>query len=241
MTDPAAAEAPTPPSGTLLTPSLVALVLANLWPLAGVLFFGWTVFSVLLLFWAENVIVGVFNVGRMWMAGNPGEGGTAEKFFVIPFFIVHYGMFTAIHGLFVIAIFGGAEEDLALSAAHVARMALSAGIVPAAAALAASHGYSFVVNYLGSGEFRSATLKTLMFQPYTRVVILHVVIIFGGFLIVSLGAPTAALALLIVLKIGIDATTHLREHRLLRPAAGPGLAQVIGPRPRTSGRAPGDR
>jgi hypothetical protein len=187
------------------------------------------------------VTVGVFNVGRMWMAGNPGDGGTAEKFLVIPFFIVHYGMFTAIHGLFVIAIFAGSQEDLALSAAYVGRMALAAGILPAALALAVSHGYSFAVNYLGSGEFRSATLKTLMFQPYTRVVILHVVIIFGGFLIVSLGAPTAALALLVVLKIGIDATAHLRQHGLLRPAAGPGLAHAIGPPRRDSGRAPGDR
>jgi hypothetical protein len=219
----------------------VALLLANLWPLVGVVLLGWTTFSVLLLFWLENVIVGVFNVGRLWMAGAPGEGGTAEKVFVIPFFIVHYGMFTAIHGLFVIAIFGGGQENLAVSAASVARMALASGVIPAALALAASHGYSFVVNYLGSGEFRSATLKTLMFQPYTRVVILHVVIIFGGFLIVSLGQPTAALALLVLLKIAIDGTAHLRERRRLGPAGSPGAAQPIGPPGRESGRVPGRR
>ena len=51
-----------------LSPSALVLVAANLVPLAGVLFFGWSVFSTLLLFWVENVIVGAFNVLRMLVA-----------------------------------------------------------------------------------------------------------------------------------------------------------------------------
>jgi hypothetical protein len=203
--------------GARLTPSLVALVLANLWPLVGVVFFGWTVFFVLLLFWLENVIVGCFNVGRLWMAAST-EGG---KRAVIPFFIVHYGMFTAIHGLFVFAIFAGDSPGAGFGPAGMARAVSAAGIGPAALALAASHGFSFVANYLLGGEYRTASLRTLMFQPYTRVVVLHLVIIFGGFLIVALGEPTAALALLVVLKIGIDAAAHLSERGRLRLVPGP--------------------
>jgi len=223
---------------SLLTPSLVALVLANLWPLVGVLFLHWTVFSVLLLFWLENVIVGVFNVARMWMAGDPGPGGQAAKLFVIPFFIVHYGLFTAIHGLFVFALFAG---TVGLTPELVGRVVAEAGILPAALILAASHGYSFVINYLGSGDFRTANLQTLMFQPYSRVVILHLVIMFGGVTIVSLGAPTGALALLVVLKIGIDAAAHLREHGLLRHVSGLSLTLAIRSRRREARRAPDDR
>lgn len=197
-----------------VTPSLVALVLANLWPLVGVVFFGWTTFSVLLLFWLENVIVGCINVGRMWKAADS-EGG---KWSVIPFFIVHYGMFTAVHGVFVIAIFAGDPGEAGLTPDLVTRMVGGAGIGPAALALAASHGYSFVMNYLRGGEYQTAKLKRLMFQPYTRVVVLHVTIIFGGFLIVSQGQPVAALALLVVLKTAIDGVAHLLERRRLRPA-----------------------
>ena len=51
-----------------LPPSALVLVAANLVPLAGVLFFGWSVFATLLLFWVENVIVGGFNVLRMLWA-----------------------------------------------------------------------------------------------------------------------------------------------------------------------------
>jgi hypothetical protein len=187
-----------------LWPSLLALTVANLWPLLGVAFFRWTVFSVVLLFWLENVIVGVFNLARMWMAqGGSSQGG---KFAIMPFFAVHYGMFTLVHGIFVFALFGGGSVGsitAGLRDSHVGAAAL---------ALAASHGVSYVVNYLGAGEFRTATLDGLMAQPYGRVVVLHVVIIFGGFAIAAMGAPTAPLALLVVLKVGLDVVAHVREH-----------------------------
>jgi len=41
-------------------------------PLVGVLFLGWTLFATLLLFWLENVTVGVFSVLQM-LAARPGE------------------------------------------------------------------------------------------------------------------------------------------------------------------------
>jgi hypothetical protein len=51
-----------------VTPSLVALVVANALPLAGVLFLGWTVFPLVLLYWLENVVVGAFNVAKLLLA-----------------------------------------------------------------------------------------------------------------------------------------------------------------------------
>jgi hypothetical protein len=49
-------------------PALVALVGANLLPLAGVLFGGWTVWEVLLVYWIESGIVGLFSVPRILFA-----------------------------------------------------------------------------------------------------------------------------------------------------------------------------
>jgi len=51
-----------------VTPSLVALVIANALPLVGVLFLGWTVFPLVLLYWLENVVVGGFNVAKLLLA-----------------------------------------------------------------------------------------------------------------------------------------------------------------------------
>jgi hypothetical protein len=49
-------------------PSVIALLLANLVPVFGVLFFHWEVFPLMFLFWSENVIVGAFNVLKMLCA-----------------------------------------------------------------------------------------------------------------------------------------------------------------------------
>jgi hypothetical protein len=40
--------------------------------------------------------------------------------------------------------------------------------------------------------------------PYGRVVVLHMTIIFGGFVVLSLGQPVAAVALLALLKTGLE-------------------------------------
>jgi len=51
-----------------VTPSLFALLVANAFPIAGVLFLGWKVFPLVLLYWLENVVVGGFNVAKMLLA-----------------------------------------------------------------------------------------------------------------------------------------------------------------------------
>jgi hypothetical protein len=53
----------------------------------------------------------------------------------------------------------------------------------------------------------------LMSQPYGRIVVLHLTIMGGGFLMMALGSPTVGLVLLVVLKIGLDLSAHLRERR----------------------------
>jgi hypothetical protein len=46
--------------------SSYALIAANALPLFGVLFFGWDTFTIVFLYWAENVIVGAINVLKMF-------------------------------------------------------------------------------------------------------------------------------------------------------------------------------
>lgn len=52
-----------------------------------------------------------------------------------------------------------------------------------------------------------------MQQPYGRVVVLHLTILLGAFLMAALKSPTVGLALLVILKIGLDVRAHLRERR----------------------------
>ena len=196
--------------------SAFILVFANLVPLYGVLFLGWEAFPLMLLFWLENVIIGVLNVARMLSVDPHDVSQWAAKLVTVPFFCVHYGMFTAVHGVFVLSFFGtdafGKVDGLdvlevAVRAVHGLELEL------AVLALSASHLFSFFWNYLYRGEFRRATVPALMMQPYGRVVVLHLAIIGGGFAAAALGSPAWALLLLLALKVGFDLRAHLKEHR----------------------------
>jgi len=81
------------------------------------------------------------------------------------------------------------------------------------AALFASHGISFVCNYLLKGEYAVSRVDRLMAEPYRRVVVMHIALLAGGFFAMSLGSPAAVLLALVVLKTIMDAKPHLREHR----------------------------
>jgi hypothetical protein len=76
-----------------------------------------------------------------------------------------------------------------------------------------SHGASFFFNYLGRGEFLTASPASQMWAPYGRLVVLHLTIIFGAFAIAFVGAPIGALVVLVMVKTIIDLVLHLRERR----------------------------
>ncbi|MFO7553448.1 MAG: DUF6498-containing protein [Haliea sp.] len=190
--------------------ALPALVAVNLLPLSGVLFFNWSVYEVLLLYWSENIIIGIFNLARFWTLLRRQRDYSA--LFLGPFFCVHYGGFALGHYVFLQAFFGpesgtGGE--------------LSAMFTASFLALLASHGISFFVNFLGRREYQKVTTKDLMTTPYARVVVLHLTVLFGGFAVTALGEPRYALAILILVKLGIDIATHRREHRRLQTSHSP--------------------
>jgi len=195
-------------------PSVIILILANLLPVLGVLLLDWKIFPILFLYWIENVIVGFFNVLKMALASPANGNSKAAKISIIPFFCIHYGLFTFVHGIFVILIFGGAENGNMgnLNFPTVISSVMNFGILFGIMTLFISHGLSFGINYIGNGEYKEAKLNSLMSQPYSRVVVLHLIIIFGGFLITLLGSPEAGLVVLIVVKMWIDILAHLRQH-----------------------------
>ena len=49
--------------------SIIVLIAANLLPVFGVLLWDWDVFVILLLFWCENVIIGIFGIAKIVASG----------------------------------------------------------------------------------------------------------------------------------------------------------------------------
>ncbi|NND67215.1 MAG: hypothetical protein HKN19_06490 [Halioglobus sp.] len=206
--------------------SVIPLVLANLLPLALVVLFDWDVAALMILYWSENLILGFYTLARMLLVSPLGGLGMAA------FFCIHYGGFCAAHGLFLLTMLLDVDIDpigddpwplflvFVQMLVNVVREVLAqapASWLWAFAALFVSHGFSFVRNFLAGGERDAAQLGKLMTAPYGRIMLLHVVVIAGGMLVMTLGESLYMLLLLVVLKIAIDVKLHLRERAKLAP------------------------
>lgn len=203
---PATSAAPALTPVSLSSPSTLALILANLLPLAGTVFLGWNLGEVMVLYWAESAVIGIFNLAKMAVIGR------WAALFTGVFFIAHFGAFMSVHFMFIYDIFvEGMQGPAELELQQVRAMFVS--LWPALAALFVSHGISFLVNFLGRREYQGRTLGGQMGEPYGRIVLMHLVIIFGGGLSLVLGNPTPVLVMVILGKILLDVRAHLKAHR----------------------------
>lgn len=212
---------------------VIALVAANMIPLWGVGFLGWDAFYIVLLYWSENLAIGFYNILKITTAKVEHPAEHLGKLFLIPFFAVHYGGFMAVHGFFVLAL-GKMGEGPNVEAASIGGKAWPCFfvfiqllinvirqvflVIPpqmklAILALFISHGISFAYNYLLKGEYATAQPKELMNKPYARIVVMHIAIITGGFLTMTIGSPVGLLIVLVIGKIILDVKMHLREHK----------------------------
>lgn len=201
-------------------PSLVILVLTNLLPLFGIIFWEWKVFPVMVLFWLENIIVGFFFILRILTMSATGGFSHPLPFriFGALFFTAHYGLFTWGHGVFIFVLFApnsNANEIEEIDISHIISLIDEYHLTWILAGLFISHGFSYISNYLINKENQNINLIGLMSRPYIRIVILHVTIIFGGIAMVILNQPLIGLVILIFVKTGVDALVHLIEHGTL--------------------------
>ena len=191
---------------TLASPSTLVLIIANLIPVAGSVLLGWNLGDVMVLYWAESAIIGFFNVCKIavisrWMV-----------LLVGPFFVGHFGGFMAIHFLFLYTIFVKPQTGMAAGEDLADVTQLFVSLWPALAALFISHAFSFYKNFLGRHEFRGRTVNQQMTEPYSRIIFMHLVLIFGGGLTLVLGSPAPVLILVMGLKIYFDVKAHLKQH-----------------------------
>jgi len=211
--------------------SLALLVLVNLLPLLGVLYFDWDVAGLMVLYWSENLVLGFYTLAKMLIISPLGGLGLGT------FFCIHYGGFCAAHGLFITTLLLNQDIDpmpgdpwplflvfpqLLINVVREVMNYAPPEWMFAFAALFASHGISFVLNFLLGPEREETSAKQLMSAPYGRIFVLHIAIIGGGIAVMALGQPIGMLLVLVLLKLGLDVTLHLREHRKLAASAAAG-------------------
>ncbi len=198
--------------------SQISLIIANIIPLFGVLFWQWDISSIIFLYWFENIVIGFYNIFRMKKAAahatemevndqkiivkteeDRKKIKAVTYIFLIPFFIIHFGLFSLGHGIFVFFMFGRPEL-------------YGISLIAAIGSLMVSHGISYTRNYIGNQEYMKTNPAVQMFRPYKRIMVMHFTIILSGFTLLGLGAPIWSLVILIAIKIGVDWNLHTKSH-----------------------------
>jgi len=186
--------------------SALTLIASNLLTILVAVYQKWNPGTVMWIYWGQSIIIGGFNVVRMWtlqnfstdglkMNGQPVAPTTGTKRYVSIFFMFHYGFFHLVYAIFLIAMAKLSPQDIV-------------PIFICVAGFFVNHWFSYRYNRENDSK-RTINLGTLMFFPYARIIPLHITIITG----LLLSKTTWALVLFLSLKTVADLIMHAVEHR----------------------------
>ncbi len=198
-------------NAALQRPDLIWVVASNLIPVIGVIFYGWAALPLMVFYWIENVVIGGFNILKILVSGFTKSRTLAVvAVFLSAFFVFHYGLFTYVHGIFVFAMFsmsGAIHAGLDPNAAPddvltnvLALVNADSDLYWSVLALVAVQAGWFVFYWLLFGHWRTASPITQMYEPYGRIIVLHMTIIVATLPVLLLGEPMFAVLILAVLK-----------------------------------------
>ncbi len=207
----------------------VALATAGL-PLLGVFLLDWSVAAMIGLYWAENAVIGLFHLGKIRAAqgrsddpamvraleANPdltpdqrqAQLDTTHRIqhFSMPgVFVVHYGLFCLGHAAVIAFVFDGA----------FAQLGSALGLV--ALGLFAVQQADELRRVRKDAGIRALPRGVVMFQPYARVVALHLALLLAA-LPALFGAHLAAALIIAAIKLGADLTGVFSLSALLERA-----------------------
>lgn len=182
-----------------LTQGDILLIVANLIPVYGVWFLGWSAVEVFIVYALETLIIGMLTLLKMavvtftrrkhlWYNNNTAT--EVSGLFFMVFFTIHYGLFAAVqNGIFsqVANITPPGSGMLHFFFHWYEYINKDIGMMLSA----------FVVGYLAksfvpfivTGEYKTVSMTRLMFQPYGRIFIQQITVILGSmFLSFNFGA-----------------------------------------------------
>ncbi len=194
-----------------------ALIFSNLIMIVLALAERWDLGTIMLSYWCQSVIIGIFNVVKIlnfdtdvpWVnaKGRP-VNPAVPKIFMAGFFALHYGFFHFGYYSFLSGTFRTANHKDVLFACSIFLI---------------NHLFSLVYN-LRKDRAKLRDLGKLMTGPYIRIIPMHLTIMAGFFLamiamVLKLPVPEQPILIFfLLLKTSVDLKMHLAEH-----AARPGL------------------
>lgn len=158
-------------------------------PILGILFWGWDWRPVVVLYWLDNVTTGVLTLISLVRRRRAGEATGMHPLF----FLVHYGIFTTVHGVFVFLIVM-MLPGLSFTGGPI-RDAEPLPLLP----IVIGWGVAALIQW-GLAIFSEKPFTDGIGSAYARIVVLHLAILLGVFLIIALQLPAMVAILLVVLR-----------------------------------------
>jgi hypothetical protein len=194
--------------------NVIAAFTINLMPLAGIALFGWGAFALMLLYWLENIVIGLMTLGKIlfgtWLRDS------SNLLAAIPvsiFFVFHYGLFCFVHGVFVVTLFrnaGGAGGAFDLPAIVGAAFDSTPEVFWGFVFLCVAHG-AMLVAWLFSGAWRGDHPIGEITRPYYRIIVLHVTLLVAGLPVMLMGEPVIGVLILALTKTGFEIYSAARD------------------------------
>lgn len=215
---------------TYRDPLALAILLVDMFPIFAVLALGWGAAALVFLYWLENLVIGLVTLARMTaasMAEHP--AGAVGMLFIGPFFIVHYGMFCFVHGIFVYVFASGLDSNPGFpDPISLIGHALNSGEMMGLfiGAIIVLQGVLFVTDFLMTGAYKTVKPQEEMGAPYGRILVLHFGLFAGMAAMIAFGQPLWGILALIGLRM-LWGVLQVRR----RAAALNATSKVDGPSP----------
>jgi hypothetical protein len=184
----------------------------------------WSLSSLLLLYWAQSVVIGIAHFCRILsldkfstegykINDRPVEPTPQTRRLTAGFFAAHYGLFHVVYLGFIFGFGRGAAI-------------WSAWLALCTALFALNHLWSYRRNRELDRQ-GTPNIGALLFMPYVRIVPMHATFLSG-----ALFAPAGiGIVFFVVLKTAADVAMHVVEHALLRKVHLPAAAAAAGAAP----------
>ena len=208
-------------------PVVAAGLAIDLAPALMVVFAGWGAAALVMLYWVENLMIGVATIARILLTaiGRMGAPGLLFGGFITAFFALHYGLFCLGHGVFLLSFLPGLSDaaglgDLSPTPHFMLNMV---DVVlrrwPGMSAILALIGvwqvYVFIQDFWKGQEYARSEVVAEMFKPYGRIVVLHLGVFAGAAALMWVGDPMIGVLGLILLRaaFGLYANQRLGAAR----------------------------
>lgn len=185
---------------------LLFLILVNLIPLIGIVFWSWSVFSIVYFYWQETVVMALWMIVKIIKTDNknfdkdPVASAKSEKIGLVLFLSIYFSLALLLYRLFIFVVFGPSDVESTTKWFSLI-------------ALLIAHGFLYYENFIKTGGDLKPTKKSGTPQTIKRIFILHVVIVLGGMLGSALGAPILAIILMVILKITAEITLQFSDKK----------------------------